>query len=116
MRSFLKTWKEELIGIPIALSLFYFSPSILRLIDPTSGAFDIGVLHKIALMAIQLLICSAMSWIGVRLTFPELFKYFQKEFWYSFQNLNDTEWRKLKTALFVYCFYLACAIFLLQIR
>ena len=109
----IKEWKEELLGIPVALLIFFFSPVVLRWIDPTAGAYDAGVLQIIIYATVALLIFNGLSWMGIKLVFPEVFHYFQNKFKTDFDKL--TEWQKVKIAFFTWAFLFACLVFLARV-
>ena len=100
----LKEWKEELAGILLALLLFLVSPFLLRLLDPTAGAYDAGVLHIIVFSLVALLTFSFLAWVGIKLNFKEVFDYLQTDFTKDFATLD--KWQKTKISLLLYFFYL----------
>ena len=109
---FIKQYKEELWSIPVALLIFWFAPYAFRLVDPTAGAYDAGVLQLITFAIVSVLILQACAWIGLQRVFPELFEFFQNEFKTAFSKL--TEWQKVKVSLLV--FFGLLAAFLLALR
>lgn len=111
--NYIKEWKEELWSIPAALLIFFLSPYALRLIDPTAGSYDAGVLQIILYAAVAMLIFNGLAWMGVKQVFPEIFRFFQEQFKNEFQKL--TEWQRVKISLFAWAFLLACLVFLARV-
>lgn len=103
-----KEWKEELWSIPLAFLIFFFSPVLLRWIDPTAGTYDAGIFQIILFASICLLVFNGLTWMGIKQLFPELFIYFQNQFKDEFQKL--TEWQRIKVSLFVWAFFLLCLV------
>jgi hypothetical protein len=66
---------NEFIGIPVAVLLFFLTPPLLRMIDPTAGAFDAGYLHAIVLGLVKVFMASAIAWILLWMSFPKLYRY-----------------------------------------
>jgi hypothetical protein len=109
---FLKDW-NELAGLPLALILFMISPSILRLVDPTAATFDAGVLQVIILGVIAFLVASALSWLMVKLTFPQLYRYLDEVF--ELEIIKASCDKHSFIAFSVYAFYLLCLLFAMAV-
>lgn len=73
-KRFISNW-NEIITIPLALVLWYLSPTFLRWLDPTAATFDSGVLQNYLLAAIGLLLFNGVAWLIVKLTFPGIYRY-----------------------------------------
>jgi hypothetical protein len=67
---------NELIGLPVALLIYLVTPSLLRLIDPTSGEFDTGQLAVLSFGIIKVIMASLVAWAGYRLNLPVMYQYF----------------------------------------
>lgn len=100
----IKEWRNELVGILLAVTLFLLSPAALRLFDPTAGAFDAGVLQVIVFAIVATLTFSFLSWVGMKINWTEVFDFAQKDFAQNFKLL--TPWQKVITLLVVYFGYL----------
>ncbi|WP_317899428.1 hypothetical protein [Aurantibacillus circumpalustris] len=100
----IKEWKNEAIGIALAVALFLCTPHLLRWIDPTAGAYDAGVLHIIVFSVVAILTFSFLSWVGMQINFGEVFNYVQNGFVKDFKGL--TGWQKICAVLLVYFGYL----------
>lgn len=111
----LLSW-HEYVTIPVALILFYFSPSLLRLIDPTAATYDAGVLQVIIFTIIQFLIYNAVAWIVFKLTFPKMYKMLDDEIENKVLNNGAiTMWEKIKIVLWVFSLYLICIVLLSRV-
>jgi hypothetical protein len=79
-------WKhgQELVGLPIALCLFFFSGAVLKWLEPTSAIYDAGVLQGITVAVIHLLVGNSMARIGCTINLP----WFSK----SFNEARDQKW------------------------
>lgn len=104
LANFLRTWWQQLIGIPMALFAFFIAPVVLRFFDPTAAAYDAGLLHTPVLVWVEFLIYNALAWVGVIVSFKPLASWFRIEFHETFKTL--TSWQKLKLSFAVYFTYL----------
>jgi hypothetical protein len=66
---------SEYVTLPMALVLWYFSPELLRLIDPTAATFDSGIFQIILFGIIKFLVIHSVAWFLLKLRFPYLFQY-----------------------------------------
>lgn len=96
LRSFLLSWWHIPVGIAAALLAFFTAPALFRLVDPTAAPFDAGILHVINLVNVELLIYSALSFIGIIVTFRPLARWFKHDFKNDFTQLKPAQ----KCALF----------------
>lgn len=99
---FLRTWNEFL-SIPLALLLWFYSPTLLRMVDPTAAAYDSAVLQQVIFAIIAVLIFHGMAWFLLKLTFPEIYRFLDRDFGVYFTNLQG--WRKLKLSLLLFSLY-----------
>ena len=76
---FVRKW-HELLSIPIALVLWYLSPTFLRWMDPTAATFDSGILQKILFAVVALLVGNGVVWLVLKLTWPRAYKFFDDKF------------------------------------
>jgi hypothetical protein len=107
---FITKW-SELITIPIAIMLWYFSDTFLRWLDPTSATYDAGIFQIILFSIIQFFILSGIVWIYIKITFPNVYKYLDdvlgnnlKE--NDIQKNNLTQWEKSKIVLWLFSLFL----------
>lgn len=73
-------WKKILkhyngwIGFAVGSILFFISPPLYHLVDPTAGQFDAGYIHTIIFAMVAVSFASGFSWLMLRLLAPALFK------------------------------------------
>jgi len=106
---FLKRYSEFL-SIPLGLLLLWYSPGLLRLIDPTAAAFDWGVLQIPILAIVFLFVFTGIVWLYIRITFPKGYKLLDD----LFQNKNKelTQWQRSKLVLSLFLSLLFALVFL----
>ena len=102
----------EYILLTMAVLLFLVSPFLLRCYDPTAGTFDVGVLQVNITSIISLFIFCSVSWLMLKVIWPDLRNFFENEFGDAFKSL--TSWQKILTSLFVYCFIVLVLVMLNQ--
>lgn len=73
-RKFIKEYNEWFL-FPIALALFFLTPRIYRLVDPTAGQFDAGIFHSSIYAVAMLFLFSGIAWLILKIKFPDLKKY-----------------------------------------
>lgn len=121
MKLFKSIWRHllswhEYVTIPVALALWYFSPRLLRIMDPTSATYDSGVLQVILFTIIQFLFYNAVAWIVFKLTFPKMYKMLDDEIEDKVLNNGSiTMWEKIKIVLWVFSLYLISIVLLSRV-
>lgn len=105
---FLAAW-SEIITIPLGILLWYFSPVLLRMLDPTAATYDAGIFQIILFTIIQFFIYSGVVWIYMKITFPNVYKWLDNIFAESLDLNNDlgtkeklTKWQKSQVALWLF--------------
>lgn len=58
---------QELVGIPLALLVFWWSGPVLRWLEPNSAIYDAGVLQGITVVVCHLLVANSMARAGARI-------------------------------------------------
>jgi hypothetical protein len=117
LRKFLYQW-NELVSLPIAFVLWYFSGDLLRIIDPTAATYDAGIFQIILFAVIGGLIIHAVAWLLLKITFPGVYGYLDN---FLEKNLigNDphsmSRWEKSKLVLWVFTLYLLLFVALARI-
>lgn len=96
----LNTWKQDLFGIPLAALVLWASTYVIRMIDPTAGSFDAGVVQTVFLAIFKLVVFGWVSWLILRHGFKELWDYFNKYFFDDWKAAG-AEFR-VKTAFIVF--------------
>lgn len=116
---FLMNW-HEIITIPTGIALFYFTPLLLRMVDPTSAGFDLGVLHSIVFAIAAMLIISGFAFIMIKVNFPSVFRFIDEVFEGNFyqQNLgnsiNLSNYQKCVLSLLLFAIYLFGTVLLVK--
>lgn len=112
---------SELITIPIGLLLWYFSPMIMHWsgFDETAGSYDGAVLQKIIFAIVAISIISGFSWIFIKITFPEVYKYLDDTLGHdlsedTYSQLNLSKWQRSVIVLWLFSLYLALTVFLVS--
>jgi hypothetical protein len=109
---------SEILTIPIALVLWWFSEPILRFIDPTAGTYDAGIFQVILFTIIQFLIYHGVAWLVFKFTFPIASNYLDNVFDKTilYQSVNPlTKWEKSKLVLFLFALYFLGIILLARV-
>lgn len=109
LRALAHQHREYLLIIAAVLS-FFLSKIIFRMLDPTTGVYDIGVLQNNVTAVISLLIFQFTTWKVLCHIWPDLRTYFETKFSEDFNDLQP--WQKLKLSAFVYFSYIAALVFL----
>lgn len=98
---------NELITIPIALLLWFFSPVLLHWIDPTAAVYDAGIFQTILFTIIQLLVYNGVIFLLIKLTFPGLYKFLDDAIETEvFNNGHTTYEQKMKIVLWIFSLYM----------
>lgn len=80
---------KEYSALIVALILFFVSPYVLRWIDPTTAAFDPGILHTIFIVVVAYAIYQAITWSITKNLWSEIGKFIRNDFNTAFRNLDD---------------------------
>lgn len=90
LTKFLRKW-NELLTLPLAVILWWWSGDILRWADPMAGVFDAGILQVFLLATIGLLFGHAFIWLTLKLSAPDVYAVLND----YLQNPQDTSpWQK----------------------
>jgi len=113
---FLASW-SELVTIPLALILWYFSDTFLRWLDPTSATYDAGIFQIILFSIIQFFIYSGVIWIFMKITFPEVYKYLDDALGDNLKVENNqmTQWEKSKVVLWLFSLFFLLIVLLARV-
>lgn len=113
---FILSWNEFL-TIPIGILLFYYSPEILRWVDPTAATYDYGIFQVILFTIIQFLIYHGLSWLMVKITWPGVYRFLDNQIEDLVENgeLSLSDYRKMIIALVIYLSYLVAFIVLSRV-
>ncbi|MBS4056495.1 MAG: hypothetical protein KGZ82_04170 [Bacteroidales bacterium] len=99
---FLKNW-NELLTLPIALLLWWYSNSILRMIDETAGVYDVGIFQAFLLGTAGILFGHALVWLILKLSAGDVYRTLD-----DFLNRNTliTPWQRGLFSLLYFGFLL----------
>jgi len=107
---FFKIFKEELVTIPLLILGFFLINWTLNTLFPGNAFFDFfSEMENIAYSVLRFIVVLAVSWFGVRVIFPNVFKFLKDEFYENFPKLETKLKYILATAIFL-VFVLASSI------
>lgn len=114
--NFILKW-NELVTIPLALLLWYFSDTFLRWLDPTAATYDAGIFQIILFAIIQFFIFSGVIWVYIKITFPKVYKYLDDVLGSNLEPQNDkmSQWEKSKVVLWLFSLLLLAIVLLARI-
>ncbi|MGY4385638.1 hypothetical protein ACVWYN_002684 [Pedobacter sp. UYP24] len=104
---------KEYIALIMAFVVFFISPYLLKMIDPTAGAYDAGVLQVIIMAIVQFAVFQAVTWSVVKNIWPAIGLYMKNFFNNEFLNLSS--WQRICVSLFVYFSILAVLVTLSRV-
>ncbi len=110
--AFIRLW-PDVFGLPLALLVFILSPFVLRSIDSSAGAYDIGILQILLFGAMAMLALNSLVWLGIKLNFQPLFTYYTTLFAFDFLTLKPLQ--KICVLLSVYFGLLFALVALLRV-
>lgn len=101
MKDFLKTFKEELIAIPLFMLFIYGYRYFMGIYFPESAQFDLmSEAENIMWALIKLVIFTSATWLSIRIVFPNLYKFMQEEYKNDYKTMPKKEKRDLSTKVF----------------
>ncbi len=102
MKKFLNTFKEEIISVSLFLIGFFCLNWILGRFFPNSAFFDfVSELETIVYSILRFIVVLAFAWFGVRVIFPNVFKFLKDDFYTKFPTLDKNLKYILATAIFL---------------
>ena len=100
--NFWKTFKEELVSIPVLLIGFFLLNWLLSYLYPNSAFFDFASqIETIAFRVVSFILALSIAWFGLRIAFPQMFTYLKDEFYHNFEDLDDDLKRKYAIRFFL---------------
>jgi hypothetical protein len=91
---------KEYTALIVAFVVFFTSPFLLRMLDPTAGTYDAGVLQVMIIGVVQFAVFQAITWSIVKNIWPAIGMYMKNYFNSDFLNL--TPCKRIYISLFVY--------------
>ena len=102
MKQFWKTFKEELVTIPLLVFAFFVLNWTLSKAFPNSAFFDFfSQLETVAFRLVSFVIALTFAWLGLRVAFPQIYRYLHLEFYDKFDTLPDDAKRKYAVRFFL---------------
>jgi hypothetical protein len=107
---FYKTYKEEMIAIPLLLIGFYFFNSLMIKMFPQGAFFDFYSQIETIISKILLFIITLWSaHFALRISFPKIYKYLHDKIYHNFDSISED--KKIEyTIKFILVFILAAAL------
>lgn len=97
-----KTFKQELISIPILIVVFFIINGLLIKWYPRGAFFDFpSQMETIMTRLLTFVIMLAFAWVGLRISFPPIYRYLKDEFYHKFDQLVDAEKRRYAVMFFL---------------
>ncbi len=91
---------NELLTLPVSILLWYGSPWFLRLMDPTAGVHDIGLLQTFLIASVGLFFGTALIWLLLKFSAPDSYHILDDYIHHNEKHL--TSWQQ---GLFVLLYY-----------
>jgi hypothetical protein len=107
---FYKTYKEEIIVIPIIILIFYLVNTFLITIFPDGAFFDFAsnmetIFYKILMLFLTLF----FGHFALRISFPTIYKEMHEDIYDNFSNIEESKKIKIEV-LFIIVFLIISAI------
>ncbi|GAF05602.1 C40 family peptidase [Saccharicrinis fermentans] len=102
MKKFFKTFKEEMISLIVLVISFGCLNWVLGNYFPNSAFFDVmSELETIAYSIVRYVVVLATAWFGVRVIFPNVFRFLRDDFYGNFPTLEKNIKYILATVIFL---------------
>lgn len=102
IKKFWKNWNEAFMFLTSIVAFFVWPP-LYRMIDPTAGAFDAGMLHVVVTGFLIVNFILFAAWMNYKLTWPVLHKWFDDKL--ELHTVHVTQ--NFKVNLFAMAIYFA---------
>lgn len=76
-----------------AAAIFYFSPTLLRWLDPTAGVFDVGYLQRPLVAAAYFFFATFCAFVALQIDFPTLDNWLDKKGFADEWRLADARFK-----------------------
>lgn len=102
MKNFFSTFKEELVFIPLLILGFFILNYMLSAIFPESAFFDFfSQIETLAFRILSFVAALSIAWFGLRIAFPQMFRYLKDEFYHKFDSYDEDTKRKYSIRFFL---------------
>ena len=95
IKTFLRQW-NELLTLPIAILIWYFSAYLFWHIDPTAGTHDVGIFQTFLIATVGLYFGLTIIWLALKIGAPDIYKKLDD---YPVNGKELTKWEKGKFSL-----------------
>ena len=107
---FYKTFKEELVAVPLLILFFYLFNFLLITIFPNGAFFDFfSEIETIVSKIVVFLVALWTAHLSLRIAFPKIYKFLHDEVYQNFENISQ-EKKVEYTIKFILVFILAAAL------
>ncbi|WP_024740906.1 CHAP domain-containing protein [Tenacibaculum maritimum] len=101
MRNFIKTYKEELLALPLLIIVLLAFKSFLNAMYPDTAQFDLASeVETISWAIIKLIVFTSSAWFALRVVFPKPFRYLKNKFYQDFDQISCDEKRRISLRIF----------------
>lgn len=107
---FFRTFKEELVAVPLLVLFFYLFNFLMITIFPNGAFFDFySEIETIVSKIVIYLVALWTAHLSLRIAFPKIYKFLHDEVYHNFENL-DHDKKIGYTINFILVFILAAAL------
>lgn len=101
MKNFIKTYKEELLALPLLIIALMAFKWFLNASYPETAQFDLASETETIFWAIiKLIVFTSSAWFALRVVFPKCFRYLKDTFYQDFDEISCNEKRSLSLKIF----------------
>jgi len=107
---FYKTFKEEMVVVPLAIICFYLFNSLLLFLFPHSAFFDFfSVIETLVSKIVTFIVALWVAHLSLRVSFPKVYKFLHDDFYHDFDSIPKD--KKIEYAIkFILIFIIAAAL------
>lgn len=107
---FIQTYKEEIIVIPTILLGFFLINQFFIFMFPTGAFFDyVSEIETLVNRALRVFVALFVAHLGLRMSFPAIYKYMHKKIYFNFNSLPEES--KIKySVIFIITFIITTAL------
>lgn len=90
MNKFFKSYKEEIVFIPLILGLLFLVKAAMSWFSPESAQFDLASeWETIVWTIVKGVVYLTVTWLAMRVVFPNGFKYLKREIYHKFDEFDE---------------------------
>lgn len=107
---FIKTYKEEMIVIPVVVFLFYLLNTLLITIFPNGAFFDFASnMETIFFKIMMLFLTFFFGHLALRISFPKIYKEMHDDIYNNFSNIDENK-KIIIEVIFIIAFLIISAL------